>query len=99
MDSFRACAWCLLITTMILSLIGLLLLLAGAFGSPSPASQSSKTPADQQDDLDAVLTIDVNRWRQEMSFREKHLAGFDNVPEAIWEAHRRVAAALDAAGE
>ncbi|KQY55845.1 phosphoenolpyruvate carboxykinase [Aeromicrobium sp. Root495] len=52
-----------------------------------------------EDDLNTILSIDNNRWRQEMSFREKHLAGFDNVPEAIWEAHRRVAAALDAAGE
>ena len=37
------------------------------------------------------------RWRQEMGFREEHLEQFDRLPEAIWEAHRRVAAALDAA--
>jgi len=48
-------------------------------------------------DLDRVLTIDLDRWRQEMGFREQHLAQFANLPEAIWEAHRRVAAALDAA--
>ena len=50
-----------------------------------------------QDDLDAILTIDVERWRQEMGFREEHLNQFDNLPESIWEAHRRVTAALDAA--
>jgi phosphoenolpyruvate carboxykinase (GTP) len=48
-------------------------------------------------DLDTILTIDVDRWRQEMDFRAKHLEQFDHLPEEIWEAHRRVAAALDAA--
>jgi phosphoenolpyruvate carboxykinase (GTP) len=47
-------------------------------------------------DLDAVLSIDTERWRQEMGHREKHLAEFTGLPEEIWEAHRRVAAALDA---
>ena len=47
-------------------------------------------------DLDALLTIDVERWRQEIGYREEHLAQFDGLPEAIWAAHRRVAAALDA---
>lgn len=46
-------------------------------------------------DLDTILTIDTPRWRQEMGFREKHLAQFDGLPEEIWEAHRRVAAALE----
>jgi phosphoenolpyruvate carboxykinase (GTP) len=46
-------------------------------------------------DLDALLTIDVERWRQEMGFREEHLAQFAELPEEIWAAHRRVAAALD----
>ena len=32
-----------------------------------------------------------------MGFREEHLDQFDDLPEAIWEAHRRVTAALDAA--
>jgi phosphoenolpyruvate carboxykinase (GTP) len=32
-----------------------------------------------------------------MDFREAHLRGFEDVPEAIWEAHRRVKAALEAA--
>jgi phosphoenolpyruvate carboxykinase (GTP) len=46
-------------------------------------------------DLDRVLTIDTDRWRQEMGFREDHLKQFDGLPEEIWEAHRRVAAALE----
>ncbi|WP_371814229.1 phosphoenolpyruvate carboxykinase domain-containing protein [Phycicoccus sp. HDW14] len=46
-------------------------------------------------DLDTILDIDVERWRQEMGFREEHLKQFANLPEEIWEAHRRVAAALD----
>jgi phosphoenolpyruvate carboxykinase (GTP) len=49
-------------------------------------------------DLDTILTIDTARWRQEMAHREEHLAQFDGLPEEIWEAHRRVAAALDAEG-
>ncbi|SFK70498.1 phosphoenolpyruvate carboxykinase (GTP) [Geodermatophilus ruber] len=49
------------------------------------------------EDLDRLLGIDVARWRQEMEHREEHLAQFGGLPEAIWEAHRRVAAALDAA--
>ncbi|MCE5289292.1 MAG: phosphoenolpyruvate carboxykinase (GTP) [Nocardiaceae bacterium] len=47
-------------------------------------------------DLATVLTIDTERWQQEMGYREMHLAQFDGLPEAIWAAHRRVAAALDA---
>jgi phosphoenolpyruvate carboxykinase (GTP) len=50
------------------------------------------------EDLDIVLTIDRDRWLQEMTFREAHLKQFDRLPEEIWEAHRRVAAALDADG-
>jgi phosphoenolpyruvate carboxykinase (GTP) len=49
------------------------------------------------EDLDTILSIDVDRWRQEMGFREEHLKQFDNMPEEIWVAHRRVAAALDEA--
>lgn len=45
-------------------------------------------------DLDALLTIDIARWRQEMRFREAHLNQFEGLPEEIWAAHRRVAAAL-----
>ena len=42
-----------------------------------------------------ILTIDKERWQQEMGFREEHLKQFDRLPEEIWEAHRRVAKALD----
>ncbi|WP_181312062.1 phosphoenolpyruvate carboxykinase (GTP) [Nocardioides campestrisoli] len=49
-----------------------------------------------EEDLHRILTIDNARWRQEMGFREEHLKQFDRMPEAIWEAHRRVAAALEA---
>ena len=47
-------------------------------------------------DLEKLLTVDTERWCQEMAHREEHLAQFPELPEAIWEAHRRVAAALDA---
>ncbi|NUR25739.1 MAG: phosphoenolpyruvate carboxykinase (GTP), partial [Catenulispora sp.] len=50
-----------------------------------------------QEDLATILDIDIERWCQEMSFREGHLREFEGLPDAIWEAHRRVAAALDAA--
>ena len=48
-------------------------------------------------DLDTLLTIDVDRWKQEIGFREAHLAQFDGLPDEIWAAHRRVAKALDEA--
>ena len=47
------------------------------------------------EDLGRLLEIDADRWRQEMALREEHLAQFDDLPEEIWEAHRRVRAALD----
>lgn len=50
-------------------------------------------------DLDTILSIDVDRWRQEMGFREEHLKSFKNVPDEIWEAHNRVAKALEDAAE
>jgi phosphoenolpyruvate carboxykinase (GTP) len=49
------------------------------------------------DALNTLLSIDVSRWKQEIGFRKAHLDQFTNLPEAIWEAHRRVAAALDEA--
>ena len=49
-----------------------------------------------QEDLDRILNIDVERWKQEMGFREEHLKQF-NLPDEIWEAHKRVAAAIDEA--
>jgi phosphoenolpyruvate carboxykinase (GTP) len=47
-------------------------------------------------ELDTLLSVDVPRWREEMSHREEHLAAFTDLPEEIWAAHRRVAAALEA---
>jgi phosphoenolpyruvate carboxykinase (GTP) len=47
------------------------------------------------EDLATILSINVPRWQQEMGHREEHLKQFRDMPEAIWEAHRRVAAALD----
>ena len=52
-----------------------------------------------QADLDTILTIDVKRWKQELANREEHLRQFPNLPEEIWEAHRRVKAALEAESE
>jgi phosphoenolpyruvate carboxykinase (GTP) len=49
-----------------------------------------------EDDLDTLLTIDTERWRQEIGFREAHLKQFEGLPEEIWEAHRRVAGDLGA---
>ncbi|HXB49975.1 MAG TPA: phosphoenolpyruvate carboxykinase (GTP) [Streptosporangiaceae bacterium] len=49
------------------------------------------------EDLDKILSIDTSRWMTEMAHREAHLAQFDGLPEEIWVAHRRVAAALAAA--
>src|SRR5215212_8375464 len=50
----------------------------------------------QPGDLEKVLTIDNERWCQEMGHREEHLRLFPGLPEQIWEAHHRVTAALDA---
>ncbi|MHB1593836.1 MAG: phosphoenolpyruvate carboxykinase (GTP) [Streptosporangiaceae bacterium] len=49
-------------------------------------------------DLATVLSIDTARWKQEMDYREEHLAQFADLPEEIWQAHRRIAAALDSEG-
>lgn len=51
------------------------------------------------EDLERVLTIDNERWQQEMGFREEHLKQFDRLPEEIWEAHRRVKKALEDAAD
>jgi phosphoenolpyruvate carboxykinase (GTP) len=45
-------------------------------------------------DLDTLLTIDVERWKQEIGFRQAYLEQFADLPEQIWAAHRRVAKAL-----
>ncbi|HTV99306.1 MAG TPA: phosphoenolpyruvate carboxykinase (GTP) [Streptosporangiaceae bacterium] len=46
-------------------------------------------------ELETLLTIDTHRWKEEMKHREEHLSQFPNLPEEIWQAHRRVAAELD----
>ena len=51
------------------------------------------------EDLETILSIDVARWKEEMSHRAEHLAQFHNLPEEIWAAHRRVSAALDDASD
>jgi phosphoenolpyruvate carboxykinase (GTP) len=48
-------------------------------------------------DLKNILTIDVERWRQEMAHRKQHLGQFTDLPDEIWSAHHRVAAALHTA--
>jgi len=50
------------------------------------------------EDLETILSINVPRWQQEMTHREEHLNQFDRLPLEIWEAHRRVATALDDEG-
>ena len=50
----------------------------------------------EEGDLEKLLSIDVERWCQEMKFREEHLDQF-NLPDEIWEAHRRVVKALEEA--
>ncbi|MGH8938258.1 MAG: phosphoenolpyruvate carboxykinase (GTP), partial [Actinomycetes bacterium] len=46
-------------------------------------------------DLEKILSIDADRWRQEIANREEHLDLFDGMPEEIREAHRRVATAVE----
>jgi phosphoenolpyruvate carboxykinase (GTP) len=45
-------------------------------------------------DLQRLLGINRPMWQEEMQSREAHLAAFPGLPEEIWEAHRRIAAAL-----
>jgi len=47
-----------------------------------------------QHDLDRVLTIDVERWKQELDNRQTHLEQFPGLPEEIWAVHRRIVATL-----
>jgi len=48
------------------------------------------------EDLETILTIDNARWQQEIEHRDVHLSAFHDLPEEIWEAHRRVKADLEA---
>jgi phosphoenolpyruvate carboxykinase (GTP) len=47
-------------------------------------------------DLDRLLSIDYERWRAEMGNREEHLRQFDGLPDAIWQAHYKMAKAFEA---
>jgi phosphoenolpyruvate carboxykinase (GTP) len=49
-------------------------------------------------DLETILSINNERWQQEMVNRAEHLEQFDRMPDAIWEAHRRVTKALEEDG-
>ncbi len=49
-----------------------------------------------QSDVDRLLAIDVERWRQELEHRQMYLEQFDGLPEEIWAVHRRIAEALEA---
>ena len=62
---------------------------------PNEAELNLEGMTTAPEDLATILSIDVPRWQQEMGHRKEHLEQFANLPEAIWEAHRRVAAALD----
>ena len=46
-------------------------------------------------ELAKLLTLDTDRWRQEMEHRSQHLSQFGDLPEQIWEVHHRVTAALE----
>jgi phosphoenolpyruvate carboxykinase (GTP) len=46
------------------------------------------------EELETILSIDTPRWKEEIKHREQHLEQFAGLPEEIWRAHRRVAAAL-----
>ncbi len=61
---------------------------------PTAAELDLEGVAISPEDLRTILSIDVPRWKQEMKFREHHLEQFTDLPEEIWQAHRRVAAAL-----
>jgi phosphoenolpyruvate carboxykinase (GTP) len=46
-------------------------------------------------DLQRLLNIDRAMWREEMDGRERHLLQFAGLPDEIWQAHRRMTAALN----
>jgi phosphoenolpyruvate carboxykinase (GTP) len=65
---------------------------------PTEAELNLEGMDTEPEDLATILTINVPRWRQEMGHRQEHLRQFQDLPDAIWEAHRRVARALDQEG-
>ena len=40
-----------------------------------------------QENLATLLTVDENRWREELINRRAHLEQFEDLPEEIWAAH------------
>ncbi|GAA1473057.1 phosphoenolpyruvate carboxykinase (GTP) [Corynebacterium felinum] len=40
-----------------------------------------------QENLEALLTVDEKRWREELKNRRTHLEQFENLPVEIWQAH------------
>ncbi len=61
---------------------------------PTPAELNLDGCEVSKADLDRLLHVDVERWRRELVSREEYLSQFPGLPEEIWEAHRRMAAAL-----
>jgi phosphoenolpyruvate carboxykinase (GTP) len=47
-------------------------------------------------DLEKVLSYRPDLWKAEMTSRSAYLADFPNLPDEIWAAHRRLAAAVEA---
>ena len=45
-------------------------------------------------DLTRLLSIDRERWREEMLSREEHLSQFAGLPDEIWKAHNEMKAAF-----
>ena len=48
-----------------------------------------------EEDLAKLLEVDVPRWKQEVELRQEHLEQFHGLPEAIWQAHRRMVRAVE----
>lgn len=45
-------------------------------------------------DLEQLLQIDTDRWMEECQYRQEHLAELPDLPAEIWDAHRKLRAAL-----
>jgi phosphoenolpyruvate carboxykinase (GTP) len=45
-------------------------------------------------DLTRLLSIDRERWQEEMISREEHLSQFEGLPDEIWQAHNAMKAAF-----
>ena len=47
-------------------------------------------------DLDRLLSYNPALWQREIEARREHLGAFAGLPPAIWEAHERLASAIEA---